>query len=598
MTETSTSENPQITWARIIADELCKHGLNRVILCPGSRSTPLVFSLSELSGIKTYVHLDERSAAFFALGFAKSHDRPMPIISTSGTGPANFHPAIIEASESEVPMIVLTADRPPELRDSGANQTIDQMKMFGDHVRWFQQLPEAGHEDRKKRSLRVKMFQAIQKSSFPSPGPVHINIPFRKPFEPQEEQAHQTPQTPETMEPYGEGLPLPSSTGTITWHHGSVRTTSTGCTRIVELMKSAQRPIVVAGPDSTRTDSSTATYLRAAKQMNLPILADPLSNLRYGEKYGHDQIYGLYDIWGSDTVLSSDIAPDFILRTGASPTSKPLRKMLSKHRNRQVVIHPTAKWTEAEFTATDCIQTEPAPFLEEMSDVFNDAFSSDWFDVIHQLERQSVNQLEQLLPDSDLEGSYIRTTLEDVPAGTSLFVSNSMPIRDLDRFTAPLDKAIEVYGNRGASGIDGVISTGLGCTFRSKQKPVIVTGDLALYHDMNGLAAIHRFDIPVVIIVIDNRGGGIFHKLPIANYDPPFTDHFLTPHDIHFEGIETIYNIPVSQVSEADQFSEELIRSLETSNAHLIRVDVDGKNSHRKREQITSQIRAELVPND
>ncbi|WP_137290193.1 2-succinyl-5-enolpyruvyl-6-hydroxy-3-cyclohexene-1-carboxylic-acid synthase [Natronorubrum halophilum] len=601
-----STPNRATLWGRVLVDELAKGGLEAVCLAPGSRSTPLTVAFAEHTGIEVYSHLDERSAAFFALGRARRTGEPTALVCTSGTAAANFHPAVMEADQARVPLLVLTADRPRELRDSGANQTVDQGALYGGAVRWHAELPEPEADERKVRSLRTTAARALFETAGTDPGPVHLNCPFRKPLEPMEVPGAVPDAFAETLAGRGrEGAFVRTSAGTQTLEDEQYRS-------LVRALADADRPLIAAGPADPAALSGVDPdhVVAVAERIGAPILADPLSNLRFGphvaDKGESDTseklVYGGYDGY-----IDAIPNPDVVVRFGASPTSKPLRHTLRDSEARQFLIDPAGAWREATFTATDLLAASPGCVFErlsenaeELEDIDSNVGSgsgeptSQWLAYFDEAERRHWDVRDDALAPDGLEsdpfeGAVLATVFEDAPDPATVFVSNSMPIRDADRFGRPRDADLTVLGNRGASGIDGIASTALGAGSATDDPLVLVTGDLAFYHDSNGLLAVDRCDVDATIVLLNNDGGGIFHKLPIEGFEPPFTDQFKTPHGLDFAALAELYGLEFERVDPVD-FAAAYRRSLEREGTQVLAVGFDSEANHRRRNALEERV--------
>ncbi|MDF9746662.1 2-succinyl-5-enolpyruvyl-6-hydroxy-3-cyclohexene-1-carboxylic-acid synthase [Natrinema salsiterrestre] len=591
--------NRATLWGRVLADELAESGLEAACIAPGSRSTPLTVAFAEHPEIDVYSHLDERSAAYFALGRARRTGKPTALICTSGTAAANFHPAVMEADRARVPLLVLTADRPPELRDSGANQTVDQVKLYGDAVRWYAELPEPEADERKVRSLRTTAARALAETTGVQPGPVHLNCPFRKPLEPTAVPGDVPDRFAETAAARGRDGPFVETTD------GTRRLSDEECRPIARALETADRPLVVAGPaDPTAlVGLEPAAVTELADRLGAPVLADPLSGLRFGPHVegeredeggnpgGPRSIYG-----GYDTYVGHMPPPDAVLRFGASPTSKPLRHWLRDAEAQQFLVDPAGAWREATFTATDLVAAEPAAVVDAVLEALGerDGRADGWLGRFDAAERHHWTVRDQALTADALEaapfeGAILASVLSNAPDPATVFVSNSMPIRDADRFGRPRAADLTVLANRGASGIDGIASTALGAGSATDDPLVIVTGDLAFYHDSNGLLAVDRCDVDATIVLLDNDGGGIFHELPIEAFDPPFTEQFKTPHGLDFEALGDLYGLEFERVAPVD-FSDAYGRSLERAGTQVLSVEFDSKGSHRRRDALAERV--------
>jgi 2-succinyl-5-enolpyruvyl-6-hydroxy-3-cyclohexene-1-carboxylate synthase len=598
--DSGSAPNRNALWARSLVSELEAAGIEAVCIAPGSRSAPLTVAFAERPGIEIFSHLDERSAAFFALGRAKRTGKPTPLVCTSGTAAANFHPAIVEAHQSRVPMLVLTADRPPELRESGANQTIDQQKLYGDAVRWYRDLPEPEADGRKLRSLRTTAARAVAEATGIPAGPVHLNVPFRKPLEPTEVPGDVPDDFADDAQLGAEGR---------AGHDGSrrpfVRTAQgrpelgeADLAEIRRAVEAADRGLVAVGPADSPTPDRTALGDLAAAT-GFPVLADPLS----GHRFGHDAVSsdGPLVVGGYDGYLGAvgDSWPDpeVILRFGASPTSKVLRQYLEASDARQFLVDPAVGWREATFTATDLVGADPtrlARRLAESVDSEGGAATEQWRDQFARAERRYWDLVAAAREERLFEGAILSAVAADAPDPATVMVSNSMPVRDLDRFGEPREADLSVLGNRGASGIDGITSTALGAGSATDDPLVIVTGDLAYYHDMNGLLAVGRCGVNATIVEINNDGGGIFHMLPIEEFDPPFTDQFKTPHGLDFAPTGDLYGFDFERVSDLDSFRTAFERSVESGGTQVVEVVTDAEASHRFREELAERVGSAL----
>ncbi|MDL5361128.1 2-succinyl-5-enolpyruvyl-6-hydroxy-3-cyclohexene-1-carboxylic-acid synthase [Halalkalicoccus sp. NIPERK01] len=574
-----TAPNRATLWGRVVADELVESGVEDVCIAPGSRSTPLTVAFATHESITVHSHLDERSAAFYALGRAKRTGEPTPLVCTSGTAAANFHPAVIEASQSRVPMLVLTADRPTELRESGANQTIDQTKLYGDSVRWYRELPEPAPEARRLRSLRTTVCRALAETTGIPAGPVHLNAPFAKPLEPIEVEddvpADLAERHPLAVE--GRDGPFVSVTPCRPTLSESDRRTLSAA------IENAHRGLIVAGP-SDRLDGEAIRALAGAT--GFPVLADPLSGTRFGSGDDEATVIGGYDSW----LASVDWpVPDLVLRFGASPTSKTLREYLRDADVRQFVVDPAGEWREATFTATDLVVADGTELAEALAADLDPSPNQGWRERFAEAEARYWNLIDEET-ERLFEGAVLERVFSGAPDPATVFVSNSMPVRDADRFARPRGADLTVLGNRGASGIDGITSTALGAGSATDDPLVLVTGDLAYYHDMNGLLALSRCGVDATVVLLNNDGGGIFHMLPIEGFDPPFTGQFKTPHGLDFAPTADLYGFEFVRTDSLSGFEDAYSASCSSPGTQVIEIRVDGEASHRTREEIHERV--------
>ncbi|WP_144798905.1 2-succinyl-5-enolpyruvyl-6-hydroxy-3-cyclohexene-1-carboxylic-acid synthase [Halorubrum depositum] len=616
-----TAPNRNTLWAGALVDELVAAGVDSVVVSPGSRSTPLTMAAARHDDLRVFSQLDERSAAYFALGRARRTGSVAPLICTSGTAAANYHPAVMEADQARVPLLALTADRPPELRDSGANQTADQEKLYGDTVRFYKDLPEPAPNDRALRSLRTTVGRAVAAAEGADPGPVHLNVPFKKPLEP----TRVPGDVPADLDPVaaaGRDGPYVDVTP------GSPEPGDDGLRALANELSSADRGLIVAGPaDPPGIDAESVTALSHAT--GFPVLADPLSNVRYGGHTRVAPVIGAYDAYLSAGVArDGDIGesdsetewtdPEVVLRLGASPTSKNLRKYLAGTGADQYQVDPAGRWREAEFAATDLVVAEPSRLCARLSRLVaggggDPDWRAQWEEAdrvareIHERERGGTGGEggDALSADGDPagfhEGDALRAVADSLPDPATLFVSNSMPVRDLDRFVGPTTASVTALGNRGVSGIDGIVSSALGAGSATTDDLTLVVGDLALYHDANGLLALDRCDVDATVVLINNDGGGIFHALPIESFEPEFTESFKTPHGIEFEPMADLHGLAYARVDArpeavgdpvdvAEELEAACAKARDADGSHLIEVRTDAESSHRTRERLAAAV--------
>ncbi|MFB6126980.1 MAG: 2-succinyl-5-enolpyruvyl-6-hydroxy-3-cyclohexene-1-carboxylic-acid synthase [Halolamina sp.] len=575
-----SAPNRNVLWGRAVVSELVAAGVDAVCVSPGSRSTPLTVAAAEHDELRLFSHLDERSAAYFALGRARRSGRVTPLVCTSGTAAANYHPAVVEASQARVPLLMLTADRPPALRDSGANQTIDQEKLYGDAVREFVDLPEPEADERKLRSLRTTVGRAVATAEGTPAGPVHLNVPFRKPLEPVEVPAD----VPADLDPEAAA----GRDRAFVDAHAGQPTLDQRDLQPLSRALSAERGLVVAGPaDPPGLDPEAVTAL--AHATGFPVLADPLSGVRFGGQTRTAPVLGGYDGFLEEAVVADWPEPEVVLRLGASPTSKVLRKYLADVDARQFVVDPAGEWREAEFTATDLVVADPSRLAGQLARVVDAPDDPEWRALWADAEAAHWDAVDDAVDAGEpVEGRVLADVFETAPQPATVFVSNSMPVRDADRFGEPSEAALTVLGNRGASGIDGILSTGLGAGAATTDDLTVVVGDLATYHDMNGLLAATRCGVDVTVVCVDNDGGGIFHKLPIESYDPPFTEQFKTPHGLDFEPAGELYDLDFHRTG-LDGFRETYADCV-GGGRDLVVVETDAEASHRAREALKARV--------
>lgn len=562
-------------------DELVQSGLTDVVISPGSRSTPLAMTIAEHPGLKQRVVIDERSAAFFALGMAKKLQKPVALVCSSGTAAANYFPAIIEASYSRVPLVVLTADRPHELRDTGAPQAIDQIKLYSDYVKWFHEmaLPEA--DENMLAYARGKASRAVNTANEGNPGPVHLNFPFREPLIPDF--------SLENL--WGERSDKPFYAKV----EGKRRLHQAQLEKLSGKLKSCQKGLIVCGPQTDREFAAAVTELAEAWQV--PILADPLSQIRAG-KHDKELIIESYDAILRNETIRKQLKPDFIMRFGAMPVSKPYLFYVKEHGDiPQYVVENSAGYREPAGNQTDFIYADAACLCRDLATVtepltFDDEWLQTW---------QMMNQIAKshLLGTDDssavTEGEAVRHLMDEIPDQSSIYVGNSMAVRDLDTFFMTTSKSVEVLANRGANGIDGMVSSGMGAA--AAGGPVtLVLGDLSFFHDMNGLLAAKHHGLNVTILVVNNNGGGIFSFLPQVNHEAHFEALFGTPLDIEFKHVIDMYGGTYQQPSSAAELKQALQESYQHDGLSVIEVKTDRTANLKWHREKWQQINDSLLP--
>ncbi len=584
--------NRNTLWAQIFVDELARAGLQAACIAPGSRSTPLTLAFAEHSDIAVYSLLDERGASFFALGMALAGSQPVALVCTSGTATANFHPAIIEAYHAEIPLLVLTTDRPHELRDTGANQTIDQIKMYGDHVRWFVDVapPEANPPATTLRYLRTLAGRAMATAVGPAAGPIHLNFPFRKPLEPTPVAGDNPDHPIQAASPAHHGRAGGNPFTRIT--RGTLTPKPQQIDMLAEAIQNAARGLIVCGSRCPGGDFPQAVT-RLAEACGYPILADALSGVRFGPHWQPDDalIFSGYETFLQPEMIAGWKSPDLILHFGATPTSKALGDYLgSLTECRRVIITDSGPWRDDTHTITDFIWADPQAtgerviaHLETEEMVPRD---EQWVTGLQHAEGRAWQSFNAARSEAFFEGALLADVVELMPDDSLLYVSNSLPVRHLDQFAQPRQAKIRTFANRGASGIDGVVSSALGAAAATDQPLVLVIGDLAFYHDMNGLLALKRCGVQATIVLINNNGGGIFHRLPVSKFDPPFTDLFTTPHGLDFEPVVRMFGAEYVRATDQDAFRLAFQEALAAETSHVIEVSTDSIHHEQVRRKI------------
>lgn len=548
MSENLNFSNTNSLWGSFLAEALHRFGIGHAVVSPGSRSAPLAHALALHPAIRATPVLDERSAGFFALGLARRTRRPVVLVCTSGTAAANFYPALIEARESRVPLLVLTADRPPEMRDCSSGQTIDQVKIFGHYPRWQVELALPEPSLKLLAYLRQTLRQACERALWPVAGPVHLNVPFRDPLAPVADgSVDDLPK--ESVAALLEDL-LPARPGPPGAGREEVETG-------IALLAKSVRLLIVAGPSAP---GDRRAYNRAIAQLadlrKAPVLADVLSPCRHSpEPFAF--LVEHYDAILEQGLVPDD-PPDLVLRLGGLPTSKRLRAWLQEIDCPHLVLEEGDQNLDPLHSRCLHIRGEPISLLAEVVRQLPEQegpFGDRWRRVNEGVRERISRSLETC--EALFEGKVPWLLGRHLPAGCTVFISNSMPVRDAEFFWQAGRRAVEVFFNRGANGIDGIVSTALGIAMESTQT-VLLTGELAFLHDQNGLLSARAISSGLTIIVINNGGGGIFQSLPIAGFDPPFTQFFLTPQEVDLGKICQAHGIDHERVTSWSRFIEQI----------------------------------------
>ncbi|MBL8046441.1 MAG: 2-succinyl-5-enolpyruvyl-6-hydroxy-3-cyclohexene-1-carboxylic-acid synthase [Anaerolineales bacterium] len=540
-----------------LVDELARAGVQHVCIAPGSRSTPLALTFAEQKNIQLWMHYDERSAAFFALGLAKATRQPVALVCTSGTAAANFFPAIIEAHYARVPLLVLTADRPPELRDAGAPQTIDQIKIYGHYAKWFVELslPEGTPET--LRYARTVASRAVAEAATAPAGVVHLNFPLREPLVPVPTQVDF-----ETARPAGQPYAVVSS-GVRVPEPASIE-------KLAHELAQIERGLIIAGPQTNPAFPAAITQL--AEQLGFPVLADPLSQVRCGP-HSRANVLDSYDAFLRDEKIAQQLAPEVVLRFGPMPTSKPVLQYLQRHAHARQVLIDDGEWQDPARLASDVFVCEPTAFIQTLRVCAKPTLRvSEWLNnwrTIAQQTRATITA--QINSYAEwFEGRVFSELAACLPAGATLFASSSMPVRDLDTFFTGSERHLRFLANRGANGIDGVISSALGASVTGPL--VLVIGDIAFYHDMNGLLAAKLHGLNAVIVLINNDGGGIFSFLPQAAHPQHFEQLFGTPHGLDFAPAAELYGATLTRPNNWPEFQHAVTHGLAAGGLHLVEI--------------------------
>lgn len=570
--------NSNTALASAFVEELARGGLRGAVVSPGSRSTPLALALWRAPEIEVTVIVDERSAAFFALGAAQASGEPVALLCTSGTAVANYHPAVFEADESALPLLVLSADRPPELRGIGAGQTVDQIKPFGASVRWFCEVGTHEADDGgllHYRSVACRALAAARGET--RPGPVHLNLPWREPLAPIPVEGAVTATDPLALEGR-DGRPLTAVTRI------DLEPSAFLLDEVAGHIGDAIAGVIVAGRQLDPELREPLAHL--ARVSGFPILAEPTSQLRSG-RHERSHVVAAYDLLLREERFARAVVPDFVLRFGEMPTSKPLRAWLAASGASEVVIDPYGGWNEPSNRAAAILRADPtelasgwAARLEKEPRGVPEAW------IAAEAAAQAALSSE-LGSDAISEPALHRALGEAHGDGDLVYTASSMPIRDQEAFLAAGEADVLFLCNRGANGIDGLISSGIGAAHASGRPTTILSGDLGLLHDLGGLAALRDVSTPVRIVVIDNGGGGIFHFLPQENVmaRDEFEALLGTPRGVDAAKAAALFDLPHRRLESLAELPEAL-----AAGTGLIEVRTERQTNVEAHRQLTARV--------
>ncbi|HEX2259418.1 MAG TPA: 2-succinyl-5-enolpyruvyl-6-hydroxy-3-cyclohexene-1-carboxylic-acid synthase [Actinomycetota bacterium] len=536
--------------ALVMVDELVRCGMTDACLAPGSRSTPMALALARRPEIRLHVSIDERSASFLALGIAKQSRHPAAVLTTSGTAAANLYPAVMEAHHACVPLILLTADRPPELRDTGAGQTMDQIKLYGNAVRWFVEVGVAEDREDSVAYWRSVACRAYHTSGSPRPGPVHLNLAFRQPFVAAEDE-------PAFSYDLG-GRADGSAWSALTT--ASRELSGQSLSRLKEEIDRTERGLVVVGTG----DHDSEPILSVAQAAGWPLIAEATSNARVGPL-----AISTYDSLLRAEDFASSHRPDLVLRIGSLGTSAALNGFLDAS-VRQIAIHPQDTWPDPRRAISWMIRSEVGPLCRALAAELAPDRRGSWMDEWQSAEATARSVIDGVLDEHEevSEPRVARDLACALPEHSNLVVASSMPIRDLDWFMRPR-QGLRLLANRGVNGIDGFVSTALGVALAAESPTAALCGDLALLHDQNGLLLASERRPDVVFVVVNNNGGGIFSFLPQAS-EAEFERLFVTPHNVDLSMVARTYGCGYRLMDKASDLGPALTDALQIGGVQII----------------------------
>lgn len=565
--------NTNALWCSVLVTTLVRLGLRQAVISPGSRSAPLTIALTRHPHIESIPVLDERSAAFYALGLAKQHRRPVALVCTSGTAAANFLPAVVEAKESGVPLLVLTADRPAELRDCHSGQTIDQVKIYGSYVNFQHEFAVPETTLPLLCYLRQTAAHAIERTLLPVAGPVHLNCPFRDPLPPLPDNV--TLPRPAALQGFFDGLTVAASPA------------GTTASPVWSGRRWQERGVIVVGPNEAVSGENFAENVgRISRALGWPVLADALSPVRtHAAQAGF--VVTRYDALLRNERLAASFRPTQVICIGGWPTSKVLRTWLQAADPEVVLVTERAGNEDALHLRTSFVRSSLAEWSEGFSVRKSaTAWAKDWLRADARAGRALAAGLRSVR--GLIEPVWPGILATHLPVRTACFVASSMPVRDAEYFWLAGNRGQRIFFNRGANGIDGTLSTALGAV-HGGPPAVLVTGDLALLHDTNGFLSVPKFKGSLTIVLINNNGGGIFEHLPVAQFEPPFEDFFATPQNIDFRRLCGTYGVGHTVVKSAAHLGR-LVTKLPKSGVRVLELRTERKRDAAFRKELFARV--------
>jgi len=572
--------NPNYRSAWNFLDALAHAGLRHAFVCPGYLNSPLLLMTAEHPGIENHVFHDERAAAFAGVGMARAADEPVAVMVTAGTAAAEVHAAVVEAWQSRIPVLFLTADRPPELRDVGERQSVDQVHLFGRAAKWYHEvaLPAAAPDLLAYvRALAVRAWSEAVESPR---GPVHVNFPFREPL-------------PPVASPAGGAEPAPEHAPVTAYLPGRVVPGDAALASVAERI-SGRRVMIVAGELRNRRDASAVLAL--AGEGGYPAFADPLSYLRAGRHDAGNLFYlnepgvGAVDartVIARALGLRAEEEPEVVIRFGAPPVSKALNAWLASRRAMPQIVVDDGRWRDPAALATTVVRGEPAAVASALGQRLRApaprAWTERWRSHLGRRKEEIARTLEAAVPFPS-EPGVVLALAAAAPEGSRIVVGASMPIRDVDGFFPIVPRDVAILSNRGASGIDGLLATAVGTALADPSRPTyVLAGDLSVLHDLGSLRAAVLHRVPLTFIVLNNDGGGIFHFVPQVDY-PHFESHVATPHGTKFAPVAQALGIAARVVERRDEFIERIANP--PAGPQLLEIETDRHENARLHERI------------
>lgn len=585
LNDRGTLENPwgiNHQFARFLVAELVRTGVRQFIVSTGSRSTPLALAVAEREDIEVITHPDERAAAFVALGYGRATGRPAALVCTSGTAVANYYPALIEACIACVPMVVVTADRPIRVRDARTDQVIDQTRVFGDYVRWSFDFPEP-YPDFAVEHILGAIDQAVYRATSAPSGPVHLNCCFSKPLvsEPSEKPLYRITERLKKWE--REEAPFTTYVGDSS--------ASQDLSPLIDCLAGKKRGVIICGGlDASRPREPIFSL---ATTLGWPIVADITSSLRFGPKKGAF-VAAHADLYLASQEIREKFRPDCILHFGGEPVNNGVLSYFEQSSCDYILVNDHPFRQDPRQTVSLRVNQRPDRLASQLASILK-AQPSELYELFSQAEQVVENVLEGLDREALFsEWEMVAEIIDALPVENGLFLGNSLPVREFDRFAPCSDKKLFASCNRGVSGIDGNVSTAFGMTLGFQRPVTVCTGDVAMLHDLNGLIALKKSPVPLTIVIPNNDGGGVFPFLPTVTKSQYFEDFFVAPHGLQFEHAAKMFDIPYTRVSAREPFREAYRTALQSGVPSLIEVTVDRWQNHQEQKDLYEQVRKAL----
>ncbi len=588
-------------WSRLLIGGLVEAGVREAVISPGSRSTPFAWAAYKNPRLRLHSVWDERSAAFFALGQARASGAPSLLICTSGSAAAHYFPALVEASLAYLPVLVLSADRPFELQNAGAAQTIDQLKLFGGFCRGFFELGLPDPSPAALQGLARTAFQAVARSVSPEPGPVHLNARARKPLEPIE------PRDDEERElaAHVDALLARGATRSAPCHReadpAAIRAVAAAC-------RGARRGLIICGPLAPQEGGDGQALAEIQARTGFPVLAEPASQLRFSPEAQNRGLCSASAWLLAEDGFREDHLPDVVLAIGGTPTSGGCERLLGEHPEIERHVLASYGWPDAQGLARSLTVGEVGASLRLLArELSNDppgpetaqeraVWRAQWQDA----DATALRVVEDVLGregGSLSEGGAVRAVVGALPEGTTLVLGNSLPIRDVDAYSGACLPGFTVLSQRGANGIDGLVAGAVGAATIVRSPTALLLGDVSLLHDLGSLALATRVETPFAIVLLDNGGGRIFEQLPIGPLlaaHPSASTFWLTPHGLDFERVAALFEIRYVAPRTTEEVGPAVQAALSTAGPTLVHLEVPEASARRLQEEILRELSSSL----